>query len=71
MSSHTDYVGLDDATIELMNEIDQVGEAVNNLVKKLDDHPTIDRRWLGIGRTQLQLGGMALTRSVAKPNFFF
>jgi hypothetical protein len=31
----------------------------------------VDQRWVTIAATQLQQGGMALTRSIAKPDFFF
>jgi hypothetical protein len=34
------------------------------------DQSQHDQRWLAIGATQLQQGFMALTRAIAKPEFF-
>lgn len=65
------YRELDQSEIDLMNEIKQAGVIMKALVDKLGDHPDTDKRFLAIGVTHLQEGGMALTRSVAKPEFFF
>lgn len=63
--------------IELMNEIKQKGNEVAHLVTKLelmhqDTREVVkpDTRWTAIGKTDLQRGFMALTRAVAKPEFF-
>lgn len=65
------YAELTQADIDLMNEVKQAGVIIQALVDKLGDNPDIDKHWLAIGATHLQQGGMALTRSVAKPDFFF
>lgn len=65
------YAELDQETIDLMNEIKQAGQAMGELVAKLQQHPNVHQRWVAIGATHLQQGGMALTRSVANPTFFF
>jgi hypothetical protein len=58
-----------------MNEVKTKAAEVGDLVAKLiasgttqDNAP--DMRWVNIGKTNLQEGFMALTRSVAKPDFF-
>jgi hypothetical protein len=64
------YRELDQSEIDLMNEIKSKGAELGYLIEKLKAHPDTDKRWLAIGTTDLQTGLMALTRSVAKPNFF-
>lgn len=77
----TGYRDLTQIEIDLMNEIKSAAVVVEGLVEKLatwhyttedgaltNDRP--DQRWVSIGRTELQQGFMALTRSVAKPTTF-
>lgn len=66
------YRELNEHEIALMNEIKEAGVALGNLVQKLADQPPsqVDPRWVAIGRTHLQEGLMALTRSVARPTSF-
>ena len=77
------YRELDQAEIDLMNEIKAKGEELGELVQKLRNHGashgeegsppstgTLDQRWVSIGATHFQQGLMALTRAVAKPTFF-
>ncbi len=73
------YRELDQAEIDLMNEIKQQGVALNDLVQKLRNYGVgqpftpeqhLDQRWISIGATHLQEGLMALTRGVARPTFF-
>ena len=77
------YRELDQAEIDLMNEIKAKGEELGDLVQKLRNHgvshgeegsppstSTLDQRWVSIGATHFQQGLMALTRAVAKPTFF-
>ena len=52
-----------------MNEIKEQGVFLTALISKLRD-ADVDQRWVSIGATDLQTGLMALTRSVAKPDFF-
>lgn len=69
--------------IDLMNEIKEKAAEVGELCDKLQSHkgaiddngqtdPSTapDQRWVAIGKTDLQKGFMALTRSIAKPGFF-
>ena len=64
------YRDLSQAEIDLMNEIKAKGAELGDLVQKLYDHEGIDQRWVAIGKTALQQGFMALTRSVAQPTSF-
>lgn len=77
----TGYRELSQAEIDLMNEIKAKGVELGELIKKLEDnqvritaeHGTGDAeplRWISIGKSHLQQGLMALTRAVAKPEFF-
>lgn len=56
--------------IERMNWVKVQGGDLGKLIDLLESIPEVDKRWLAIGRTQLQQGLMALTRAVAKPDFF-
>ena len=75
------YRELSQAEIDLMNKIKTKGAELGELVQELEanieqankEHGIADaepRRWVSIGKTHLQQGLMALTRSVAQPTFF-
>ena len=64
------YRELDADEIALMNEVKSQGTILGDLVLKLRALPQLDQRWVSIGATDLQTGLMALTRSIAKPDFF-
>lgn len=70
------YRELSQEEIDLMNEVKTKAEEVGQLIGKLESlnadtgGHAIDMRWVNIARTNLQQGFMALTRSVAKPDFF-
>lgn len=71
------YRDLSEEEIALMNEAKELASKVGDFVDKVqtlsdgsDVKITIDRRWLAIGRTDLQTGFMALIRSVARPTTF-
>lgn len=77
----TGYRELDQETIATMNAIKAYGAAAGDLVTQLRErqakatmeHGEPDSeplRWISIGATHLQQGLMALTRAVAKPEFF-
>lgn len=63
------YRELNQAEIDVMNAIKQKGAELGELVETLRGTEA-DQRWVSIGATELQQGLMALTRSVAKPDFF-
>ncbi|WP_282265945.1 hypothetical protein [Stenotrophomonas sp. PS02298] len=64
------YRELSQGEIDLMNEIKSKGAELGELVGKLQASGETDKRWVSIGATDLQKGLMALTRAVAKPEFF-
>ncbi len=64
------YSELSQEQIDLMNAIKVKGAEVGSLVAKLESMSGPDARWLSIGKTDLQKGFMAITRSVSKPGFF-
>ena len=74
------YRELDRSEIDLMNRIKEMAAQVGQLVGELEtvnrtqsgliSDSNADPRWVAIGKTDLQKGFMALTRSIAKPDFF-
>lgn len=64
------YRELNQAEIDAMNDVKTMGVELGKLVEKIRAIPDVDQRWASIGATDLQTGLMALTRSVAKPDFF-
>jgi hypothetical protein len=64
------YRELNQAEIDLMNEIKEKGVELGNLIHKLSNTRSLDKRWIAIGKTDLQTGLMALTRAVEQPEFF-
>lgn len=70
------YRELSQEEIDLMNKVKEKGAEFGNLIDEIKiyqnqtgDHG-IDIRWLSIGQTHIQQGLMAVTRSIAKPDFF-
>ena len=64
------YRELDQVEIDLMNSIKALGGNLGESVAALEITEGVDQRWVAIGKTHLQQGLMALTRAVAKPDFF-
>lgn len=75
------YRELSQAEIDLMNEVKAEGERLDDLLVKqtkadeqLEFEGQLDvkesARWRAIAKTHFQQGLMALTRAVAKPDFF-
>lgn len=64
------YRELEEHEIMMMNVIKEKGKELGDLVESLKKSDSADQRWVAIGATDLQRGLMALTRSVAKPDFF-
>lgn len=64
------YRELNEAEIDLMNRIKEKGAELGNLVAELRSNPELEQRWVSIGMTHMQQGLMALTRAVARPEFF-
>jgi hypothetical protein len=68
----TGYRELTEDEIARMNEIKAFGGQLDALIKHMEIQGSAlaDPRWVAIGKTHLQQGLMALTRAVAKPEFF-
>ena len=64
------YRELSQEEIDAMNTIKEIGIVLGGAVEDLRVIQGIDQRWVSIGATNLQQGLMALTRAVAKPEFF-
>ena len=64
------YRDLSQEEIDSMNEVKEMGRALEDLVARVRATPGVDPRWVASGATDLQTGLMALTRSIAKPTFF-
>ena len=64
------YRELTQEEINLMNEVKQKGVEFGDLFEKLEKIENIDKRWLSIGKTDLQKGLMATIRAIARPEFF-
>lgn len=56
--------------IAAMNQVKEIAAMVGDVVAAMRGNAAIDQRWVSIGATDLQQGFMALTRSIAKPEFF-
>jgi len=64
------YRDLSQEEIDMMNEAKELANKVGELCEKLNNIQSIDKRWLDIGKTDLQKGFMSLIRSVAQPTTF-
>lgn len=64
------YRELTQEEVDLMNEVKQKGVELGELFEKLESLQDLDKRWLAIGKTDLQKGLMATTRAIARPEFF-
>lgn len=70
------YRDLSKDEIALINAVKEKEREILALIAQMQGAPTTifsaleppDPRWLAIGKTQIELGFMALIRSVAKPN---
>jgi hypothetical protein len=55
------------SNIELVNTNKQLEEAILMVLDAYADVEEIDKRWLAIGRTNIEQGFMAINRSIFKP----
>ncbi len=61
------YRSQSDEKVAKVNQMKVKEEEVLRLLDGLANDPTVDPRWLSIGRTELEKGFMAVNRSVFKP----
>lgn len=64
------YRDLSEDEIATMNDIKRHGEMLAGLCDMVAAISNADQRWVGIGKTHLQQGIMALVRAVARPTTF-
>ena len=64
------YRELNEFEVEGMNNVKEMGKVIGDLIEYMRQADDIDQRWVSIGATHLQQGLMALTRAIAKPEFF-
>jgi hypothetical protein len=65
-----DYRELGEDEIELMNSVKAYGNSLGQIILSLEQMPAIDKRWLAIGKTDLQKGIMSVVRAIAQPESF-
>jgi hypothetical protein len=56
-----------DEKVAIVNENKRVEETMLRALDLLADRPDVDKRWLAIGRTQLEQGFMAVNRAIFRP----
>lgn len=56
--------------VATMEKVRAIGTELDALITHLQALEATDKRWVAIGKTDLQTGLMALIRSIAKPDFF-
>jgi hypothetical protein len=57
-------------TTARVQNINEVGRMIGNLLAVLENDATLDHRWVAIAKTDLQKGFMALRRALEKPEEF-
>lgn len=66
----TGYRQLTENEVALMNEGKALAELCGVYCDKLYSDTTLDQRWVRLGVEQVQMGFMALIRSIAQPTTF-
>ncbi len=72
-NQHKQIKGYRDLSVEeiaAMNEVKALAEQCGQIIEKLLTESSIDKRWVAIGKTQLQQGFMAVIRGIAQPTTF-
>lgn len=61
------YVPQTNDNVELVNLNKRAEELILQALDGLAENPETDKRWLALGRTQIEQGFMAVNRSIFKP----
>lgn len=61
------YTPQSDEKVNLVNALKRMEEITLRSLDELANDPSIDKRWLAIGRTSLEQAYMAINRSVFQP----
>ena len=64
------YRELTDNEISVINDIKDLANFLGQMIEKMEKTDGIDKRWLAIGKTDLQKGFMSIVRSIAQPTSF-
>ena len=64
------YRDLSQEEIDLMNEVKDLASKCGALVEKLESAEGLEKRWIAIGKTDLQKGFMSVIRGIAQPTTF-
>lgn len=64
------YRTLSEEEIQLINELKAKGNELGELIDRLQSTPSLDQRWVAVGKTDVQKGFMSLIRSVSQPTTF-
>lgn len=61
------YKNQSDENVALVNRNKEIEERALRILDELKNNPTVDQRWLAIGRTHLEQGFMAVNRAIFQP----
>lgn len=64
------YRKLNEQEINLINDSKVLDEECGRFLERLSSVDSIDKRFLAIGKTNIQLGFMSVVRAIAKPETF-
>ena len=64
------YRELNQTELVAINRMKDIAEDIGAMLDELEACNGIDKRWLAIGKTDLQKGFMAVIRSIAQPTSF-
>ncbi len=61
------YVPQSESNVKLVNINKKKEEEILRILDEYKNDPTIDQRWLALGRTHIEQAFMAINRSIFKP----
>lgn len=61
------YKPQNDANVDLVNRNKYLEELILRVIDELGVDPNVDKRWLAIGKTNIEQGFMAINRSIFNP----
>lgn len=64
------YRGLSQEEIDAMNHVKAAGNALGEVIAQLEAIDTVDKRFVAIGKTDIQKGLAMLIRGIAQPTTF-
>lgn len=64
------YQSQSDVAVSLVNENKTLEERILRQIDSLGRDPSIDQRWLAIGRTAIEQAFMAMNRAIFQPQRF-